>query len=129
MKLNGIFNQTLCTSTFLEILMKQTRGTYVAYNSCHIFTRHTLINNSLFVYRNLRLFFSLLLMDTQLPSNCHLVAEIKSEAVTYGLYEAFLESAPQLILQLSIVLRSGFISKTFYKILFFSNLLLNFIEI
>jgi len=60
-------------------------------------------------------------MDTQVPSNCHLVSEIKSEAVTYGLYEAFLESAPQLILQLSIVLRSGFISENIYFIFFLLN--------
>jgi hypothetical protein len=74
---------------------------------------HSITHDTMFAFRNMRLFFSLFLMDTQLPSNCHLVAEIKSEAVSYGLYEAFLESAPQLILQLSIVLRSGFISKKF----------------
>ena len=59
----------------------------------------------------MRLLASLLLMETQLPINSIVVSKIKREAVTIGLIEAFLESAPQLILQLSIVLRTGYLSK------------------
>jgi len=63
--------------------------------------------------RNLRLFLSLLMMETQLPVNLPLVSKIKREAVTFGLYEAFLESVPQLILQMSIVLRRGYLSMVY----------------
>ena len=61
--------------------------------------------------RNLRLFISLLCMDTQLSINNSLVSKIKSEALPFGLFEAFLEAAPQLIFQLSLVLRTGYICK------------------
>ena len=42
--------------------------------------------------RNLRLFISLLCMDTQLSINNSLVSKIKSEALPFGLFEAFLEA-------------------------------------
>jgi hypothetical protein len=50
-------------------------------------------------------------MDTQLPMNFPLIIQLKGEAVSLGLYEAFLEAAPQFVLQLSIVLRTGVIGK------------------
>jgi len=59
-----------------------------------------------------RLFFALAAMDTQLPGNFSLVAKLKGEIVNLGLYEAFLEAAPQFILQCSIVLRTGIISES-----------------
>jgi hypothetical protein len=52
-------------------------------------------------------------MDTQLSINNDLVSRIEFEALSLGLYEAFLEAAPQFIFQLSIVLRVGYISKNF----------------
>ena len=52
-------------------------------------------------------------MDTQHSINSSLVARIKSETLPSGLFEAFLEAAPQLIFQLSLVLRTGYISRIF----------------
>ena len=65
-------------------------------------------------YRNIRLFFALLLMDSSLLSNTTLILRIKNEALGSGLLEAFLESAPQFILQLFIILSTGQISKNFF---------------
>jgi hypothetical protein len=55
-------------------------------------------------------------MDTSLPINSTLVFMMKNEALGAGLYEAFFESAPQFILQSSIVLRTGNICKYILKI-------------
>jgi hypothetical protein len=49
-------------------------------------------------------------MNTQLDINHDLVNTIKSEASSAALYEAFLESAPQFILQMTIILRTGNLS-------------------
>jgi hypothetical protein len=68
-------------------------------------------------FRNLRLFVSLLTTDTQLPGNSILVSKIQKEATGSSLLEAFLESAPQLILQLSIILRTGIASEVLVKII------------
>ncbi len=57
--------------------------------------------------RNFQLFVALLLTDTSLPQNASLITRIKSEALESGIYEGFLESAPQLIFQGSIILRTG----------------------
>jgi len=51
-------------------------------------------------------------MESQHSINSSLVSKIKSEALPSSLFEAFLEAAPQLIFQLSLVLRTGYISKT-----------------
>ena len=56
------------------------------------------------------MFLSLALMDTSLPENLNVVLTIKKEAFSLGLTAAFLESAPQLILQSSIILRTGYTS-------------------
>jgi hypothetical protein len=69
----------------------------------------------------LRSAFALLLIDTSLDKNLALVLRIKLGALEAATLEAFLESAPQLILQLSIVLRTGNISKCLYLM---SNVLL-----
>jgi hypothetical protein len=53
-------------------------------------------------------------MDTQVAKNYILNVTIKGEAVNFGLYEAFLEAAPQFILQASIILRTGNISELYF---------------
>ena len=53
----------------------------------------------------------LALMDTSLPENSKLVFKLKQEALSSGLFESFLESAPQTLLQCSIMLRTGVTSK------------------
>jgi len=50
-------------------------------------------------------------MDTGLPQNALLVLKIKQLAMGSGLFEAYLEAAPQLILQTSIILRTGVTSE------------------
>jgi len=57
-------------------------------------------------------------METQLPENYVFVASIIRESKTEGFYEGFLESAPQLIFQLYIIVRSGFISECDFLNLF-----------
>ena len=54
---------------------------------------------------------ALALMETQMALNYSEVNRIKHEAVVVGLREAFMESAPQLILQISIIIRTGNISE------------------
>jgi len=49
-------------------------------------------------------------MDTSNPLNFYLDGELKAIASEISLSEAFLESAPQMILQLYIFLRTGTMS-------------------
>jgi len=68
----------------------------------------------IFVYsRYLRLSIGLALMDTSLPNNKDVIMKMKAESVESRILEAFLESAPQFILQWSIIFRTGNISKIF----------------
>jgi hypothetical protein len=69
----------------------------------------------------LRLAFALLLIDTSLEKNSTLILRIRHEALGAATFEAFLEAAPQLILQSSIVLRTGNISKHLYLMSNFYN--------
>jgi hypothetical protein len=62
-------------------------------------------------------------MDTSLPANSALIFKIKKEASESGVFEAFLESAPQFILQSSIVLRTGNICKILPFLLFLIHFL------
>ncbi len=50
-------------------------------------------------------------MDTSKPKNQYVISKIRKKVLQSSLIEAFLESAPQLILQCSIIWRTGNISK------------------
>jgi len=50
-------------------------------------------------------------MDTNNPLNSYLVGALKAKASEISLSEAFLESAPQMVLQLYIFLRTEIISR------------------
>ena len=62
-------------------------------------------------YRNAYIFIGLATMNTANPHNFPLVSQLKSSATDISAIEAFLESAPQLILQIYIILRTGEFSK------------------
>jgi hypothetical protein len=66
-----------------------------------------MMNIVLFHFRYFRLFIGLALMDTSLPKNQHIIKKMKVEAITSRILESFLESAPQFILQWSIISRTG----------------------
>ena len=53
------------------------------------------------------MFFSILLLDTALPSTQKTLGLIMMEVSNFNILETFLESAPQLILQSSIIVRTG----------------------
>ena len=65
----------------------------------------------LFSFRNLRAFFGLFFLDTTNPRNYSTMMAIKKEVWTSSAYEAFLESAPQFVLQCSIIVRTGVVSE------------------
>ncbi len=75
-------------------------------------------NTVLHNYRKLRLLIGLALLDTSLSHNYNALVKIKREAFGSGLFEAFLESVPQLVLQCSIIMRTGNTSKFFNHIVF-----------
>ena len=57
----------------------------------------------------------LISMDTNKYSNYAKVEAIKRQNTSMQLYESFLESGPELILQISIVIRTGNICKMSHK--------------
>ena len=65
-------------------------------------------------------------MDIREPDNFILVTKIRQEALGNSLIEAYLESVPQLILQCSIIMRTGNASKLIFSLLK-SSLVRNFI--
>ena len=70
---------------------------------------YSFIYVNILFHRNLWLFGGLWWMDTSFPHNSSLIDIIQREALGLGLLEAFLESAPQFVLQCSIILRTGII--------------------
>jgi hypothetical protein len=71
----------------------------------------TKANNGYVSSRNLRYIFGLYFLDTSLLSNENIIASIQKEIFHSKTLEAFLESAPQFILQSSIIWRTGNLSK------------------
>ncbi len=65
------------------------------------------MKNVLVNSRYLRLTIGLALMDTSLPRNHPEIKKMRDESAKSTILEAFLESAPQFILQWSIILRTG----------------------
>ncbi len=56
-------------------------------------------------------------MESSISQNANIILSIKQEALGSGLFEAFLESAPQFILQCSIILKTGKMSKFGFALL------------
>ncbi len=79
---------------------------------CQIFTKVLYLIN----FRHLRAFFALFMLDTSLASNYGTIQIIQRDVSSSNMMEAFLESAPQFILQCSIIVRTGIISKCHFEL-------------
>ncbi len=88
------------------VLIKFIRKIYLAYE----YLKLPIFNCSIFP-RNLRLWFALYFLDSSLPSNAKPIANIQQEMFHSRTLEAFLESAPQFILQCSILWKTDNYSK------------------
>ena len=66
--------------------------------------------NSGKTFRNCRLFFALAFLETNLASNHDTIMRIKRMASSTSLLESFFESAPQLLLQLSLAIEDDFMT-------------------
>ncbi len=80
-------------------------------------TKHYKTGYFCIYFRNLRLCVALLLMDTSFSQNAPLITSIKRKALGTGLFEAFLEAAPQFVLQSFIILRTGKASMKLFNII------------
>jgi hypothetical protein len=69
------------------------------------------VGETVFFSRNLQAFFGLFFLNTSLASNEKMIARIQKDTFSSTTLEAFLESAPQFILQCSIIWRTGNLSK------------------
>ena len=106
LRFSGTIIWLVSDSEFSGVLVHQGVDWHFAYLiRCHLNQPHS--HDALFLIRNIRLLIILSLMDTSLPHNSDLVARIKQEALSSGFFEAFMESAPQFILQCIIILRTG----------------------
>ena len=85
-------------------------------------------NETFINFRNLRYSIQLALLRTNLPSNHNTIQNIHKEVLNSALFESFLESAPQLVLQCTILIKTGRTSKIFeIHMTFHSNVCYAFI--
>ena len=94
--------------------------------------RNKELNKSVTVtlFRNLRILFALILMDTNSQHNFKLIAILRKKVLGSNLLEVFLESAPQFILQSYIIMKTGCASNDYNSIHFnFCAMELNYKEI
>ena len=94
---------------FLQLLARANNQKVIIFS---IYPAVPNFNRQLISFRNLRAFFSILLLDTALPSNQNTLQLIMIEVFNSSILETFLESAPQFILQSSIIIRTGNICKS-----------------
>jgi hypothetical protein len=69
-------------------------------------------------FRKLQYFLKLCFMDTDNPHNFLMIDEIRRQAMASSLKEAYLESAPQMILQIFLVnriIRKNLKTETFFQ--------------
>jgi hypothetical protein len=95
----------------IELLLECIFSRSIIFNNVYQIYMVSFCMNAPFFYRNLQAFFALFMLDTSLASNYRTIQIIHMEALSSSIMETFLESAPQSILQCSIILRTGSMCK------------------